>query len=212
MKKIILLAAATLMVTASLSAEPAKGAYVGLGFGSSTYNDGGYNEDLKKYRDRVAPTVGIAENYNTSGYKLYGGYQFNKVIAIEASYTDYGTYSLDYTNGNNKEMKPTAIGIAANIGYNIGEKSEFRPFAIIGLSSLSFNDSGSIDFYENSTVAAFRFGIGFEYSPEVLKGLGFRVAYEGDYYAVTSRSTASEFKDTYTQSTNVLYIGAQYKF
>ncbi|WP_294962966.1 outer membrane beta-barrel protein [Sulfurimonas sp.] len=211
MKKIVMSVLAALLVTTCLNAESVKGTYFGLGYGSSIYDDGGYLDDLKRNRDRVSPSTGITENYSSSGYKIYGGYQFNKIIAVEASYAEYGTYSLDFSNGNNKEMKPTAIAVAANIGYNFGTKKEFRPFAIIGLSALNINDTGNVDFYDNNSGSAIRFGLGFEYTPEVLQGIGFRVAYEGDYFSSKTPSNAdSEFEDSYFQSMNMYYVSVQY--
>lgn len=207
MKKIVMLAAATLMLTASLNAEPVKGAYVGLGFGTSQFSDGGYGDDVKV----AYPAQSFSDNYNDSGYKLYGGYQFNKVIAVEASYTKYGTYSFDAYNGNSMVLNPVSLSIAANIGYNFGEKNEFRPFAIIGLSALNLDETGSADVYSTESGAAVRFGLGFEYAPASLSGVGFRIAYEGDYFAVDSDVNTATIK-SYTQSTNLLYIGAQYKF
>lgn len=214
MKKIILLVAATLMVTASLSAKPVEGAYIGLGFGSSTFNDGGYEDDGSSYLARIGSTTHSATNYNSSGYKLYAGYQFNDIIAVEASYTDYGQYSIDFTDGSDMAINPKSLSLSANIGYNFGEKKEFRPFAIIGLSSLNIDETSNSDsnYYEDSSTTAIKFGLGFEYSPHSLNGFGFRIAYESDFFVYDSTNTESEFKDIYTQSANLVYLGAQYKF
>lgn len=208
MKKILILAS-LLLVTACLSADAPKGAYIGLGFGSSQFDDGGYAEDF----DDSLIGVAVREDYSDIGHKLYGGYQFNKVVAVELSRTKYGKHSLDLSNGYRMILKPTSIGIAANIGYNLGKNSEFRPFATIGLSSLNLNETGTLNIYSDDSGGALKFGFGFEYAPVKLHGVGFRIAYEGDFYSLdTSDYSSFYFEDAYFQSVSIFYLGAQYKF
>ena len=109
-------------MTTGLLAKPVEGPYVGLGVGSTVFSDGGFSDDLKAYATRIGSTVTIHDNYNSSGYKLYGGYQFNNVVALEVSYTSYGKHSLELSSGNKAELEPKAFGIGANIGYNLGKK------------------------------------------------------------------------------------------
>ena len=211
MKKIVTLATC-LLLGASLNANDAKGVYVGVGVGPSQFDDGGLKDDDNAYLTRTAQTYRAADSYDATGYKIYAGYQFNKIIAVEASYTGYGEQSLDYSNGDQAKVSLTSIGIAANVGYNFGKKDEFRPFVIIGVSSVNFNKSGSLNYYSDSSTAAYKLGVGFEYAPSIFKGLGFRIAYEGDYYSVKSNATAPEFKSEYTQGDAMYYFGVQYKF
>jgi len=197
----------------NLNANTTKGAYVGLGIGSSKYYDGGYNSDLRDYIARVGSSTTTSENYNSTAYKLYGGYQFNKIVAIEASFTKYGKHSLDYSTGTHLTVNPTALSLGVNVGYYFGDKNEFRPFAILGLSSLTFNETSSPTDGFNNTTNAIRLGLGFEYTPDFLENIGFRIAYENDYFNSDNNFfSAPEFKDTYSQYMDSLYFGVQYKF
>ncbi len=208
MKKIALIASA-LLVSGSLYAEPIKGAYVGLGAGSSVFNDGGVKDDLN---DAIAPSK-VGYDYADTGLKMYGGYQFNKVVAVELSYTNYGKYDMDYA-GYNLELNPTAISVAVNVGYNLGSNGQYRPFVIAGVSSVSFGENGNLKAYDSDSVTAFRFGVGYEYSPVALKHMSFRVAYEGDFYSLIDANPNNDagYSDTYAQSMSMLYVGASYKF
>mgnify|MGYP000618985043 CR=1 FL=1 len=81
------------------------------------------------------------------------------------------------------------------------------------MSALSLNESITpTNAYSSGYGGAVKFGLGFDYAPTSLDGIGFRIAYEGDYFAVDSSDNAPEFKDIYSQSLNLLYFGVQYKF
>ncbi len=212
MKKTIALVS-SILISSSLYADPSQGAYVGLGLGSSIFNDGGYSDDLKTYAINNGSTITITDDYSSQGLKLYAGYQINRVVGVEVSYIDYGTHTLKASTST-MELNPTSIGIAANVGYSIGENAEYRPFAILGVSSVNMNENGTIKAYDDSSTTAFKFGVGFEYYPVKLAGFGFRVAYEGDFYTVkdTNPSNIPELKDSYSNSLSMFYIGASYKF
>ncbi len=213
MKKIITLTGA-LLISASLYADAPKGAYVGFGYGATAFTDGGFKDDIDKFLHRVSPNVTTASDYDSSGYKLYAGYQFNKIVAVEASYTSYGSYTFDFSNGFHDKLDPSSISIAANLGYNLGASAEYRPYGIIGLSALSLHETGNAEFYSDDSGVAIRFGFGFEYTPRQLKGFGFRVAYEGDFFTMKIQDADSvpELQETYVQSVGMLYLGASYKF
>ena len=208
MKKIIALTS-SLLLSVSLYADAPKGAYVGLGFGTSVFNDGGYGDDINKGLKGTGYRV--TEDYSDTGAKVYGGYQFNKVVGIEASYTNFGSQTLTSTNGNQMKVNPTSMAIAANLGYSFGESAEYRPFALLGLSYINLDESGEVEAYSSDSGMGMKFGLGFEYTPKQLKGVGFRVAYEGDFFSVTQYTDGIN-EDTYTQSVSLLYIGASYKF
>lgn len=198
-------------VIPKVAKAPVKGAYVGLGFGTSTFNDGGISDDVNAELARWGLEE-FSTGYSNTGLKLYAGYQFNKVVAVEFSYTDYGTYSLDYLTTNVYKLNPSSIALAVNVGYNFGSKSQFRPFAIAGLSSVNFNENGTYKFYDSSSTGALRLGLGFEYTP--IEHLGLRVAYEGDYYTLkdANLNNVSYLSDTYPQSISMVYLGVNYKF
>jgi len=216
MKKMIMLAS-VLLLSINLNADAPKGAYVGLGLGSSQFYDGGFSDDEEDELYSISSSSRSNTDYSSGGYKLYGGYQFNKIVAVEASYTKYGKYSIDYSNLGTKYadvvLNPTSLAIAANLGYNFGEESEYRPFGIIGLAYCDAHESGSYRLYEDTQNGAIRFGFGFEYSPVTLDGVGFRVAYESDFYILDTENKSSVYyEDVYGQVTGMFYLSAQYKF
>ena len=225
-KTVISIVAGTLLLSGSLyaeesvqetSAQPATaksdGAYIGLGGGVSFnvafLSVGNYQDSTTEY------TTGTLSDSDV-GYVIYGGYQFNKIIAVEASYTDYGSFSdtLDKIVGTETfESDPTAIALYANAGYTFG--NGLRPFIQLGLSYLQINGSSSTRAIGLDDSLAMRFGLGLEYAPAKLSGLGFRVAYIEDVSMDYNYNATNNGNDTSTLQMNVagmLYVGAQYKF
>ena len=211
MKKILIsVLAASALSTALFAGPNSSGAYVGLGYGTTAYNDSDYlNEALK---------LDNLDN-GDSGYKVYGGYQFNNVVGIEAAYTDYGKF----TANNDFAMASTAFSVAANLGYSFLD-GQLRPFGTVGLSYISSDYSNyPTSTYNSSTHTytiitppannhgAFHYGLGIQYEPDALIGFGFRLAYEADVYAISVQKTDSDDK-TYSQGLGIVYLGVQYKF
>lgn len=187
MKKILLASLLAFGLTASaIASEDGSGAYIGLGYGTTTFDKG----DAPRLNDD-----------SDSGYKVYGGYLFNKVVGVEAAYTDYG----DYTYITNTTLSPTAISIAANLGYTF-LNGQLRPYALAGLSYLDLNQNRTA-YYDDDNTVAFAYGAGIEYSPTILKGLGFRASWNADIYVVDPIIT-----DDYTQTLGMLNVSVQYKF
>jgi len=208
MKKIVLFMLSLIMVT-SLSAEQ-KGAYAGIGFGSTSFDDGDYINDLSRYTG-----ANISKDFSSSGFKLYGGYQFNNIVALEVSYMTYGKHSINW-NAYTAYVDPKALSLCANLGYNFGEKEEFRPFVLLGLSSFdsgqSHNYASGGDFYEDDTFMTFHAGLGFEYNPATLNGIGFRITWEGDFYTVETDYNSIYFDSEYSNSATMLSASVHYKF
>ena len=190
MKKIILAGLLAFGFTASaVASEDGSGTYIGLAYGNTTFADGSYQGTLKDDKD--------------NGYKIYGGYQFNKIVGVEATYTDYGDYSYTYTNSN---LSPTAISLGANLGYTFLQ-GQLRPFALVGLSYLDLGQSGN-DIFDKDNTYAYNYGVGIEYSPKILNGVGFRAMWNTDIYIVDSRTTS----DNYAQGFGMFSAAIQYKF
>lgn len=195
MKKIILASLLAFGFTASaIASEDGSGAYVGFAYGTTAFADGDADEyvgaDLKDNKD--------------SGYKIYGGYQFNKIVGVEATYTDYGDYSYP-----NTDLSPTAMSVGANLGYNFLD-GQLRPYALVGLSYLNL-DQSKTDIYDKDSTVAYTYGIGIEYSPKVLNGLGFRAMWNTDIYIVDA-TDANTDDDYYAQGFGMFSVAVQYKF
>ncbi|WP_339670646.1 outer membrane beta-barrel protein [Dasania marina] len=81
----------TALTNTTLAAEPSntrttphKGAYAGLAFGSSDYDDGELFEQLR-----------VSKSHNLT--RLYGGYQFNRYFMTEAALTSLGEHEAKNT-------------------------------------------------------------------------------------------------------------------
>jgi len=177
--------------TVNVEARPdVSGIYIGAGIGSTHVN---------------TDTDGYSLDSDTDGssLKFIGGYQFNRIVGIEAQYTKYGdvTPSIHIPT---YMWSPSAVSLAANLGYTF--QNGLRPFATIGLSSLDLDESSKQ--IDDSSATAFRFGAGLEYTPVALSGVSFRAGYEGDAFAIDNG-----YGNTDTSVLiGSLYVAASYKF
>ncbi|TEW53210.1 porin family protein [Psychromonas sp. RZ22] len=207
MKKIILpslLLAASTSVFAENQVKTS-GIYVGTGYGLFIYNADENWDDSKKNGELVEDTDGDT-------FKIYGGYQFNRVIAIEMAYTDYGDASgYVYDKANVKhavDQSPKSFSVAANAGYSFN--NGLRPFALLGLSYMDLNSN--YDFLDTNNPIAIKSGIGLEYSPAQLNGVQIRVALESDTYIAEAHDGLDKNDDLGVFSLSSLYAGVSYKF
>ena len=185
-KAVILLAAFSAFAGAQEQAveKDVSGFYLGGGFGTTTYDD---------------DVSGSTLETNDSTFKLIGGYQFNRIVGIEAQYTKYSDVTAPQTSG---ALEPTAISVAANLGYTFD--SGWRPFGTVGLTQMSID----IPFAKDEDETALRLGAGVEYTPASLEHLNFRVAYEVDTFSIDTG-----FPDyDVTFQLGSFYAGATYKF
>ena len=191
MKKITLaLGVVALLSTAVIAGPNSSGAYAGLGYGTTNYEDNGW--------------VGSNVDNSDSGLKLYGGYQFNNVVAVEVAYTDYGDFKNTVTNST--YIAPTVFSVAANVGYSFLD-SQLRPYGILGLGYASLNDNDP--YLTTDNTGTIHYGVGIQYEPNLFKGVGFRLGYESDLYII---ETVFPTNNTYNQVFSLLYLGVQYKF
>lgn len=221
-KSFITVGLGTLLLTTSLMAEEVKSAstksdgfYLGAGggvtFNLSMLSVGDYQDDTSTYR-----TSSLSDS--DAGYIVYGGYQFNKIIAVEAAYTDYGSFSdsaVSKIGGEEVTFKsdPNSVAVYANAGYTF--ENGLRPFGQIGLGYLTVNGSNSTKNIGIDDSVSMRFGLGLEYAPVNFSGFGLRVAYIDELTMDGSYESDDNGKDTSTLMMNVygmLYVGAQYKF
>ena len=185
-KAVILLAAFSAFAGAQEQAveKDVSGFYLGGGFGTTTYDD-----------DAAFSTL----ETNDSTFKLIGGYQFNRIVGIEAQYTKYSDVTSPQASG---ALEPTAISVAANLGYTFD--SGWRPFGTVGLTQMSID----IPFAKDEDETALRLGAGVEYTPASLEHLNFRVAYEVDTFTIEQDFPSSDV----TFQLGSFYAGATYKF
>ncbi len=210
MKKILLpllifTSSVTFASEVTSNAQKINGFYLGAGIGSFNYNTEQDWDNDNRYGKLIEQTDG-----NT--LKVYAGYQFNKIIAVEATYSDYGdTQGYVYTFFNNKtavKQSPTSFSVAANAGYTFA--NGIRPFALLGLAYMDLNSS--FTFLDTDNPIAIKYGVGVEYAPVMLKGVQLRVAYEADSYFAEAYNGWGEDTNIDVFTLNSFYAGISYKF
>jgi opacity protein-like surface antigen len=141
MKKVFTsFALGSILLSGALSAEEVKsvplnpdGFYLGVGGGVSfnvtVLSLGNYQDNTTSYSTGSLSDTDV-------GYIVYGGYQFNKIIAVEAAYTDYGSFSdtaskIFQPGVETFSSDPSTVSVYANAGYTFA--NGLRPFGQIGL-------------------------------------------------------------------------------
>lgn len=151
---------------AQTTTDYSEGWYMGGNVGISTANI-----DKDKITQNLT-NYSYSDDEQDLGYKLFGGYQFNKNFAIEGGYFNLGKfdYSLSTPNGTlNGDIKVMGLNLDAVAILPITE--DFSAFARIGAnyaqSKDSFNTTGTISISDNSPKENdlnYKFGAGLQYS------------------------------------------------
>jgi len=205
--KTAIAAAFLLCAVSGAAAATNSGAYIGIGLGATAFNDGGMVEDFN--RELGGDLLSLEDT--ASGFKVYGGYQFNAIAAVEAAFTDYGQFSVrENVFGTSASVTPTSLSLSANLGYDFAD-GQFRPFVLIGLAQVY--DMNFNEFSDDDNTLGLHIGLGFQYDPKQLGGFGFRLAYEGDAFGVSTGASGTTYiREDYSQSVGMVYAGAHYRF
>jgi len=197
------IAVALLSALSLCAAQKEKGVYLGAGLGGTAFND---NDLVKDYNTDAGTNLKFEDT--SGGFLVYGGYKFNNIVAVELAYTNYGTFELkNPADGAKLEFSPYSISASANLGYSFLD-GQLRPYVLLGLSQVDLD--GWVDDDKGTGI---HLGLGIQYDPKSLNGLGFRLSADSDSFSVdTGVSSAPHYEDNYAQSLNVLYIGAHYLF
>jgi OmpA-OmpF porin, OOP family len=173
MKTMRIFAASLLLAGAWLMAAPAAAqAYLGFGAGQSDYNSGNIIPDLI--------TSGAVDSKDT-GYKLYGGYQFNRHFAVEVAYVDLGkaAYSGEFfgtpVTGGTLEtwgLNASAVGILP-----LGSAFElFGKVGIMGWESKARDVTAGVPFSGKADGGDISYGVGM--AVHFTRNVGIRAEWE----------------------------------
>lgn len=198
-KSLFVMGAAALLSTAAMAGPNSSGAYIGFGYGNTIYESDGF------VSEQITPS---AFDEDDGGLTFYGGYQFNNIVGVELSYRDYGKFEAD----SGFAQEPTGLSVGANVGYSFLD-GQLRPFGVLGMGFVKMNyiNLPSYVISLDDSGAAVHYGVGVQYEPDILLGLGLRMAYEADTYTIEVQDSSIGTK-TYTQTLGMLYLGIQYKF
>jgi len=204
MKRTLLTLLLLLLLPLTLDARRnGEGFFIGIGSGVAYYDDGGMLSDLKS-------TGGSYDMESVSGaYKLYGGYKFNHQFTLEGAYTGYGIYEVESEGNVTERFEPKSVAVYLNYGEDFWH-NQIRPFIIAGAGLLWLSAKEDV-YYSESVFFSLHYGLGLLYTPRVLNGLGFRVAYEADWSKYDGKSEAG-LSRSYSNVLGALYLGLEYKF
>ncbi|CDT44026.1 porin family protein [Vibrio coralliirubri] len=174
------------------------GFYLGGAIGTSGIDDGGLTDTINE------PITFKAED-NT--YRLIAGYKFNRIVSVEAQYTDFGDVALKTKSGNKVfTWTPQIFSVTANLGYTFD--NGIRPFGIIGLSTIDLDQS--LPVLDDDSGEGIRYGFGVEYTPKQAKNVSFRLGYEADAFDIEDYENGHKTEDTVVLDS--FYLGAMYTF
>ncbi|MEQ6888370.1 outer membrane beta-barrel protein [Halomonas sp. CS7] len=140
MKRLITTAILTGLVASPVFAQsyqhtPNEGPYLGVGLGHASLD----NDTLDFLDD-----VGFSTDDSDTGYKLFGGYQFNPNFAVEAGYVDFGEYTASGAEaGDSAKLKLGVDGFTAALVGKLPIENGFSVHGKLGMiawdGDLNFN-------------------------------------------------------------------------
>lgn len=186
MKQALLVAAIGMALSAPVIAY-ADGAYIGVNAGRT---------DQKVFAEGVSGTA----KDTTTGYKLYGGYDFSKNFGIEGGYFDSGDGKAVFANGFFVEGKTTSLYVAATGTLPLSE--QFSLFAKAGIATTRAKLNNSVGDYFDQRTTSPVLGVGASYG--VSKNIALVMEYENFGKSV-------KIDNDYVK-TELLSLGLRYKF
>ena len=129
-----ILAALMLLTAAGASAQD-QGFYIGAGAGSTELE-----LEIIAISLPLLPAPGPAfptnVRANDTGFRLMGGYRFNRHFGVQIGYTDLGTFSEnDPTDTTRVSVDADSIDLSGVLFIPLGDSGAFDLFARAGLSS-----------------------------------------------------------------------------
>ncbi|RXJ74127.1 hypothetical protein CS022_05785 [Veronia nyctiphanis] len=189
-KKPLLLIAASLVTTQAMADDYRP--YFGGGIGNTSMDDSGWIDKVAEYGNN-SNKKGAGFKSDDLSFRGFAGYHQNRIVGLELAYTKYGKSKAEYKGQDlNYSWAPTSISLSANLGFS--SQNGLRPFVLIGSSYVNINQEGRKELtIANGDSGAFglHYGVGLEYTPQVDRGLSYRLAYEGDMVEVTSSTNTS---------------------
>ncbi|WP_158610216.1 outer membrane beta-barrel protein [Herminiimonas sp. KBW02] len=177
----------------------AEGAYVG-------FNAGRANQKLNVSSDDGRDVL----KENSTGYKLYGGYEFNRYFGVQGGYIDLGKGNVTYVDDDvqgNLRSKVRSFYIAATASLPIND--QFAVFAKLGVSR---NRVKVVDTYTDAGVAGHISESETRTTP--LIGIGAAYNFSRDLAAVVEYEDFGKVAkdDGINLKANLFSVGLRYKF
>jgi OmpA-OmpF porin, OOP family len=192
-KRLGLTALAAFALTAALAAQSAEvqpGFYAGASLGTTKINDDGFD------------AAGIDVDDSDTGFKIFGGYSFNKNFAVELSYFDLGEVSGGISDPFFGSVD-FDVGVSGFNASAVGRLPMSDTFSLFGkLGFASYDVDGHI------SVNGFGGGSGSNSETDLSYGVGAALSFGGQWEA----RIEYEAIDVDGGDANMLSVGAMYRF
>jgi OOP family OmpA-OmpF porin len=166
------------------------GAYAGLSIGQSKAKDACTDFGI----------AGASCDDKDTAWKIFGGYQFNRYIAAEGAYTDFGKAKASGF-GVTAEVKSNAWEVVAVGSYPIGT-SGFAPYGKFGFYRGESKGSSNVGASAKGTGNDWTAGLGVRY--DITRNIAVRAEWQ--------RYNGVGGGDVGESDIDVISIGALYKF
>jgi len=189
-----------------------RGTYIGIGLGQSRIQADTGAIDTAARRAGFAASTTTADEHDTA-WKLYLGHQYHRNFAVEASYTDFGRFSLGtQTTGPVASLSGSVRGYAVSLdAVGLAPVSErFTLFGKVGIQHWDVNTQAATLAAGTATTATtsargndWKLGLGARY--DFTRNVGVRFEWERFVNVGDSATTGRSNID-------VLAVGVQYRF
>ncbi len=191
----ITLAASLVLLSGSVVAE-SSGAYIGIGFGNTSYHDDNSFDGLDlDDRDR--------------GSKIYGGYRFNDHFAVEGTLANMGEFSAQNPHGGRTKLRFDTFTVSA-VGLIPLAEGQLDLFGHAGLGSIGLEQDHP-DWDDSGGTFVLGFGLG--YNP--IEQLTLRVGVDSYAFRMVNYYWDQNMvlnKERFDQSVGMFYVSGQYNF
>jgi len=176
-------AALALTATMAVQADTQPGFYVGAGVGTTKVSDDAFD--------------GTGIDDSDTGFKIFGGYDFNQYFAVEVSYLDLGEASASEAGDS------LSVGVTALTASAVGRLPLSDMFALYGKLGYASYDV-NVDF----NIAGFGSGSGSDSDSDLIYGVGGALSFGGNFEA----RLEYEAINVDGGDLNMISIGGLYRF
>lgn len=168
--RLLAIASASLLVTGSALAQADSYSYFGLSAGQSRSN-----MNTQTTVDQLlgaGVSTGLKSNLRDTGYKVFGGYQFNPYFGMELGYFDLGHIGFDATTasgtlGGRYKMKGVDFDLVGSLPLSERWAASARIGVQDAQTNANFTPTGSValtDLNRSQRDVNVKFGVGLQYA------------------------------------------------
>jgi OmpA-OmpF porin, OOP family len=191
-KRLGLTACAALALTAAMAAQAdvQPGFYAGASLGTTKLSDNSFDNS------------GIDLDDSDTGFKIFGGYSFNKNLAIEVSYFDLGEVNGGFSDPFIGDVS-FDVGVSGLNGSVVGRLPVAETFSLFGKLGVA-----SYDLDGHATVLGVGSASDSQSETDMTYGIGAALSFGGQW------EVRAEFEaiDVDDGDANMLSVGAMYRF